>query len=409
MSKKMDSRNLTKRGRHWYLNVMRDGVRLVRATEQTDLAAAVRVRDAWEHQNPVGGFLHLEAPTFCEAAKRYEETKLRTLKVTTRQDRTGQLKRLVDYFGSQRLNAIRKPALIDWWEAEIIGKGRSVKTGRNYLDPLAGIFRMAVHLELIDSHDNPVPGFREYLAEEGRTAQGRAANQGGAHVNPFTAPEMKLLVEASQQIGGMGHVALMLMLDAGLRFGEAVGLQWSSVEMGTGPDDRSRHLHIRHSRSRERRDLDTPKSGRSRKVALSRRLRLVLRDEWMRQGQPASGDVCLLDKSNYRKRHWADALEAAEIGDSEVGSHTPKDLRDTYASQLITCGVPLKYVSRQLGHSNTQVTERHYAKYLVDEGDDYRDPMPRLEGEVPADFLARLYTICIQPSVSENRTAQNHE
>jgi integrase len=316
---------------------------------------------------------------------------------------------LVDYFGSQRLSAIRKPTLIDWWEAEIVGQGRSVKTGRNYLDPLAGVFRMAAHLELIDSRDNPIPGFREYLAEEGRTAQGRAANQGGAHVNPFTASEMNHLVEASEHIGGIGHVALMLMLDAGLRFGEAVGLQWSSVEMGAGPDDRSRHLMIRHSRSRERRELDTPKSGRSRKVALSRRLRLVLRDEWMRQGQPENGDVCPLDKSNYRKRHWATSLEVAEIGDSEVGSHTPKDLRDTFASQLITCGVPLKYVSRQLGHSNTQVTERHYAKYLVDEGDDYRDPVPRLEGEVPADFLARLRTLCTQSSSSENRTAQNHE
>ena len=71
--------------------------------------------------------------------------------------------------------------------------------------------------------------------------------------------------------------------------------------------------------------------------------------------------------------------------------------------------MPLKYISRQLGHSNTQVTEHHYARYLVDEGDDYRDPVPRLEGEVPADFLSRLYTFCIQPSVSENKTAQNHE
>jgi hypothetical protein len=46
----------------------------------------------------------------------------------------------------------------------------------------------------------------------------------------------------------------------------------------------------------------------------------------MREGQPANGDVCRLDKSNYRKRHRATSLEAAEIADSEVGSHTLKDL-----------------------------------------------------------------------------------
>ena len=30
----------------------------------------------------------------------------------------------------------------------------------------------------------------------------------------------------------------------------------------------------------------------------------------------------------------------------------PKDLRDSFASYLLTCGVQLGYLSRQLGHSN---------------------------------------------------------
>jgi hypothetical protein len=59
--------------------------------------------------------------------------------------------------GERQHQAIPQLALIDWWEAEIVGKGRSVKTGRNDLDPLAGVFRMAAHLELIDGRDNPVP------------------------------------------------------------------------------------------------------------------------------------------------------------------------------------------------------------------------------------------------------------
>ena len=41
-----------------------------------------------------------------------------------------------------------------------------------------------------------------------------------------------------------------------------------------------------------------------------------------------------------------------------------KDLRDTFASQLLTCGVQLGYVSRQLGHSKPTVTADHYAKWL---------------------------------------------
>ena len=65
-----------------------------------------------------------------------------------------------------------------------------------------------------------------------------------------------------------------------------------------------------------------------------------------------------------------------------------KDLRDTFASQLLTAGITLQYISGQLGHESACVTEKHYAKWIGD--DDYREPMPLEEGEVPADLLARL-------------------
>jgi integrase len=38
-----------------------------------------------------------------------------------------------------------------------------------------------------------------------------------------------------------------------------------------------------------------------------------------------------------------------------------KDLRDTYASHLLTRGIPIQFVSRQLGHGGVSVTEQHYA------------------------------------------------
>lgn len=65
-----------------------------------------------------------------------------------------------------------------------------------------------------------------------------------------------------------------------------------------------------------------------------------------------------------------------------------KDLRDTFASQLLTAGVHLGYVSRQLGHSDVSVTARHYARWAG--GDSYRNPLTVREDEVPADLLARL-------------------
>jgi hypothetical protein len=93
-----------------------------------------------------------------------------------------------------------------------------------------------------------------------------------------------------------------------------------------------------------------------------------------------------VNHANYRNRHFRKLCTAAEIGeavkpDGTTRSHTPKDLRDTIASQFLTAGV-------QLGHADVSVTARHYARWAG--GDAYRQPLEVGEDEVPADLLARL-------------------
>ena len=56
-----------------------------------------------------------------------------------------------------------------------------------------------------------------------------------------------------------------------------------------------------------------------------------------------------------------------------VGHVRPKDLRDSFASHLLTAGVQLGYISRQLGHADVGVTARHYARWCGDDG--YREPL----------------------------------
>jgi Phage integrase family len=68
--------------------------------------------------------------------------------------------------------------------------------------------------------------------------------------------------------------------------------------------------------------------------------------------------------------------------------HFSWTLRDTFASQLLTAGVQLGYVSAQLGHSNVAVTAQHYARWAG--GDACLEPMHLEAGELPADVLARL-------------------
>ena len=104
------------------------------------------------------------------------------------------------------------------------------------------------------------------------------------------------------------------------------------------------------------------------------------------KGRPESdARVAPLEPSNYRRRFFDKACTKAGIG-----SRQPKDLRDTFASQLLTSGISLGYVSKQLGHSNIAITARHYARYV--EADGYREPIILAEGEVAADVLVHLET-----------------
>jgi len=71
-----------------------------------------------------------------------------------------------------------------------------------------------------------------------------------------------------------------------------------------------------------------------------------------------SARVLDVDPADFRKREWRRILKRAQL------PHRPiKDLRDTFASQLLTAGAQLGYISRQLGHSDVSVTARHYARW----------------------------------------------
>ncbi len=87
---------------------------------------------------------------------------------------------------------------------------------------------------------------------------------------------------------------------------------------------------------------------------------------------------------NYRARHFDEVIRRAGLA-----GHTPKDLRDTFASWLVSLGAPVAWVSEALGHANWAVTARHYARWVDDAA---RQPVsPELQsGDVWPDLLARV-------------------
>lgn len=65
---------------------------------------------------------------------------------------------------------------------------------------------------------------------------------------------------------------------------------------------------------------------------------------------------------NWMKYYIAPCFKAAWlVGEGHMMSHR---LRDTFAVDLLTKGVPLEEVSKLLGHESIKTTERHYAKWI---------------------------------------------
>jgi integrase len=65
---------------------------------------------------------------------------------------------------------------------------------------------------------------------------------------------------------------------------------------------------------------------------------------------------------NWAKYYIAPVFKAAGLtGQGHMMSHR---LRDTFAVDLLSKGVPLEEVSKLLGHESIKTTERHYAKWV---------------------------------------------
>jgi integrase len=372
-----------KRDGNWWVETRRDGQRARKKIGPDRAEAEAIAAELRRRQNLRD---HLGGITFRDFVDRWLEEDLGHLAPTTARDRRLHAARLVSYFGDLPLTTIRRPHIREWWGREIEAMNRSAKTGRNYLDTLGAIFHYALELEVEDFDVNPVASFRATLRRRRRTKAGRLEATPGRHVAPIETPgELSKLLETARELDTDDWLMTLVLLDAGPRLGEAGALRWGDVWWGRDGTDTSRSIHVQRSRSRGQAET-APKAGRSRRVHLSRRLRRELLARWIALGRPDE-DARIFpnhDPSNYRKRFLRACHQA------KIGHRRPKDLRDTFASWLLTFGAPLGYISAQLGHASVDVTARHYARWCGSPEDGARVPIPLEEGSIYPDLLERL-------------------
>ena len=107
---------------------------------------------------------------------------------------------------------------------------------------------------------------------------------------------------------------VLLLLEAGLRVGEALGLRWRAVIWGDDENDRRLALLIDTSRPRGG-EPEPPKSGRARKVQMSRRLRAALSALYRQRERPAPESFAIRRPvATFRNVVWPRILAPPTLG-----------------------------------------------------------------------------------------------
>lgn len=142
----------------------------------------------------------------------------------------------------------------------------------------------------------------------------------------------------------------------GLSPSERLGLKWENVELV------NHCIYIREARV-DNTDGETKNHFRRRRVDLLppaesaiRKLRKLHPNSTWVFNDPRTGTVW---KDHAVRKHWTNALKTA---------HLPRErsyvTRHTYASILLSIGVPLSWIKQQMGHSNYRMLEEVYARWI---------------------------------------------
>ena len=177
--------------------------------------------------------------------------------------------------------------------------------------------------------------------------------------------ECKLLMDTVEAHFPEHHALFLLLLRTGMRVGEALALQPGDIDFN------GRFITVQRGLSRRR--IETPKSGKSRRVDMTPQLADALRMQMaennkkgMKLGLGGSPEYLFtnekggfIDLNNWRRRVFNKALKEVELRKIRV-----HDLRHSYATIRISRGDSILDVSNQLGHHSVKLTLDTYSHWL---------------------------------------------
>lgn len=275
--------------------------------------------------------------------------------------------------GHLRLGHVQ-PQHIQSYQSELLRAGFSVSTVILHRALLSGALKEAVSFGLIPRN---VVGLVKPPKQNDDQPAGKA----------LTADHARALLEAAHD-DLLLAVYCLLLLTAGLRRGEALGLSWRDVELPPDNDPDLVHralVHVRHQLQwpsgvptivpvKSRKGVrDVPMPSMAARALYARRA--LQRVEFAARGQLWCASELVLTTPEGKPVHPNSITKQfhANLKAAGLPHYRPHDLRHTYGSLLMSQGVPLKTISDLMGHASINVTADVYlhsqAARLLDTAD----------------------------------------
>ncbi|WP_230973234.1 tyrosine-type recombinase/integrase [Sulfurimonas hydrogeniphila] len=280
------------------------------------------------------------------------------------------LNQIKPYFDHRKLESI-KPIEIEKWQNKLLEKYK-YSTVQKYRSVFLSILDKAVDNDII--RKNPVRKVKspKVLAKKKDNDESKKMTV----LNPFSEKEMEIIISSAT---GYLRNFIALMYTTGIRPGEIIALRWKDIDF----DKKQISIGKTIVNGIEG---DTKTDSSDRDVDILPQAEIALKKQFQ-----LTGCQEFVFLSSFHKRFYSHDIIAVQfkvlLKNSGVKVRTLYNLRHTFASQMISKGIDILWVSKMLGHKNPQITLKIYAKYIQENDDVRLDNISKIGANFGANIL----------------------
>lgn len=299
--------------------------------------------------------------TVLEGVERWMEVQRAKKATSTSRNYQYKANHVTEKFGGQRIAEVNKSDL-ELFQAQLLKQGLSPKTVNDIFTVVRGVWGDAYADGILRA--NPLERIKNIE---------RDIDEDSA--DPFTRDELetlsKIKVARQQDIN-------MILFDcwAGLSASELIAIGWDDVDLEAGT------VMVRRARVETEYKIPKEKS-RARKLELIDPAIAYLRLQHQITSQLPAVTVDVVQRDNitikreqvrfvFRNGQSGEPWHASSLGRWFAGHlksvgvrhRGPNQCRHTFASQALSSYVPIEWVARQLGHSDTTMVKKHYGRWI---------------------------------------------